>query len=123
MDAVEYLRAKARMTLANEDGACALGCHKCPIGKMNNGRNMYCQYFERLHPEDAVRTVKGWIDKHPVKTRQSEFLKMFPKARMEGKTVDIDPCQLDMRLRNSCGCKACHECREEYWLEEIDDEK
>ena len=112
MDAIEFLREWDRMCDSMDD--C---CEGCDLSKWGIG----CKEYAQKHPEDAVRTVKGWIDKHPVKTRQSEFLKMFPEARKEGKALDIDPCQLDMRLRNSCGCRACHECREEYWLAEVDD--
>ena len=113
MDAVEYLKAKARMCYSTKE------CGDCPLDKINNTDNINC--FDRYYEEEAVAIIEKWSAEHPKKTRQSEFLKMFPNARMEGKALDIDPCQLDIRLRNSCGCKACHECREEYWLEEVDE--
>ena len=120
MDAVEFLREWDRMCRAESkvDNSCGEACKSCEMDQKGIG---WCAYYVRKEPERAIKNVKDYMAKHPIKTRQSEFLKMFPNARMEGKTLDIDPCQLDMRLRNSCGCKACHECREEYWLEEVED--
>ena len=120
MDAVEYLKAKARMTKRGDGAVCNISCKDCPIGIDNNGVETNCRKLESYYPEKAVEIIEQWAKEHPKKTRQSEFLKIFPEVRMEGKTLDIDPCQLDMRLRNSCGCKACHECREEYWLAEVE---
>lgn len=30
----------------------------------------------------AIETVQEWSNEHPIKTRQSEFLKVFPNARI-----------------------------------------
>lgn len=67
----------------------------------------------------SVSNVKGWIEKHPKKTRQSEFLKAFPNAT----PFHIDPCNIDtdMAIDSKCRRKSCIECREEYWLAEVED--
>ena len=72
MDAVEYLKEKVRMCIEHR-------CRNCPLGKA--GDEQYystCRACEEEHPEEAVEVVKKWSAEHPKKTRQSEFLKMFP---------------------------------------------
>lgn len=59
---------------------------------------------------------------HPVKTRQSEFLKKFPNAVIDEDDgiLGIRPCDIDERI----GCtneKGCDGCRRKYWLAEVHD--
>lgn len=72
----------------------------------------------------AIETVQKWNDEHPIKTRQSEFLKMFPNARIRHHNsdclvLDICPALLDKRL--SCEESiSCAICQKDYWLEVIE---
>lgn len=118
MDAVEYLKAKARMTEKGASYACNIFCENCPIGIENNRTDMNCKRFEAYYPERAVEIVEKWAAEHPKKTRQSEFLKMFPNAT----PFHIDPCNVDadMAIDSKCRRKSCIECREEYWSEEVE---
>ena len=68
MDAVKFLKEKARMT--NE---CNILCDDCPV-------HAYCNHSEGKNAERMVAIVEKWAEEHPVKTRQSEFLKMFPNV-------------------------------------------
>lgn len=90
--------------------------------------NMRCAFPENVninHPERFEKTyniVEKWSDTHPVKTRQSEFLKMFPKAVIDEDNgiLCIRPCDID----ESIGCtngKGCDDCYRKYWLAEVTD--
>ena len=90
--------------------------------------NMRCAFPENVninHPERFEKTyniVEKWSDTHPVKTRQNEFLKMFPKAVIDedDRILCIRPCDID----ESIGCtngKGCDDCYRKYWLAEVTD--
>ena len=90
--------------------------------------NMRCAFPENVninHPERFKKTyniVEKWSDNHPVKTRQSEFLKMFPNAVIDEDDgiLCIRPCDID----ESIGCtngKGCDDCYRKYWLAEVTD--
>lgn len=73
--------------------------------------------------EETISKVEQWAKDHPVKTRQSEFLKKFQDAKI-GKdgVLIIYPCAVEKRLsRTKCGGMFCDDCRREYWLEEVTD--
>lgn len=123
MDAVEYLKVKARMT-----DVCGINCNECPLYERNSGLEVDCQNLESFYSEKAVEIVEKWAKEHPKKTRQSEFLKMYPNAeRFPGKEVlNFYPCIMDTResFRDE-KCERykgnCYECRKGYWNEEVDD--
>lgn len=90
--------------------------------------NMRCAFPENVninHPERFKKTyniVEKWSDTHPVNTRQSEFLKMFPNAVIDEDDgiLCIRPCDID----ESIGCtngKGCDDCYRKYWLAEVTD--
>lgn len=90
--------------------------------------NMRCAFPENVninHPERFEKTyniVEKWSDTHPVKTRQNEFLKMFPNAVIDEDNgiLCIRPCDID----ESIGCtngKGCDDCYRKYWLAEVTD--
>ena len=112
MDAVEFLKNKERMCREFES------CSKCPADDQNNGLYMTCDCLETEKPEEFVAIVEKWSAEHPVNTRQSEFLKMFPNAKIKRGGVDICPCRVDTNMK--CPVVDCNDCRKEYWLEEID---
>lgn len=72
----------------------------------------------------AVKFVEQWAAAHPVKTRQSVFLEMFPNAPIFPDTgiVKMSPCEVDAVLRGNCpGVGCCLECRKKFWLAEVED--
>ena len=116
MDAVEFLKEKERM--CNKCSACS----GCPVCKKNNGFNMDCEDLAIENPEEFVAIIEKWSVEHPVKTRQSELLKMFPGTRinLDG-VIDIDPCFFDKKIEHHCEkYDSCDDCYKEYWLSEID---
>lgn len=77
-----------------------------------------CREIDDITPEH-IEIVQKWSDEHPVKTRQSEFLKSFPKAKLlpEG-CIDICPQRVETSFL--CGDKVCSECQQEFWLQEVE---
>lgn len=72
----------------------------------------------------AVKFVERWDAEHPIKTRQSEFLKMFPDAPIYPDTglVRVSPCQVDRALCGNCPTGTnCIKCRKKFWLAEVED--
>jgi hypothetical protein len=70
-----------------------------------------------------VSTVEQWAKEHPAKTRQSEFLKLFPYARVKkanGLPI-VSPCDLDVKLAGKCEGIPCQECWKKFWLAEVED--
>ena len=121
MDAVEFLKAKIRMC-SNMDS-----CTSCGLYKEHTDCDTRCF----THPDEAVAAVEKWAAKHPIKTRQSEFLKNYPYA-YKLDTIQICPSMVDYDLFESgtYNCRSakfehsevCHECMRNYWLKEMEDE-
>lgn len=90
-------------------------CGDCPfsteIGSCNGTDSITQKHID---------IVQEWSDFHPVKTRQSEFLKMFPDATTQDGTLTINPCNLDWKTHGLCCSNNCDDCRKKYWLEEIE---
>lgn len=71
----------------------------------------------------AIRTVQKWSDEHPIKTRQSEFLKMFPNAPfLNGENVALNLCPKDLDSTFQCIApnRSCLNCKCEYWMAEVE---
>lgn len=105
MDAIEFVLAVGRM---NEQG-------------VPKKRFIYpCAGQETGSPEEVVAEVEEWAEDHPIKTRQSEFLKLFPYARVKkanGLPI-VSPCDLDVKLADKCKGIPCQECWKKFWLAE-----
>lgn len=125
MDALEYEKARIRMcnTMILKEG----GCEACPLYDGLKHRCMIPAAAVSKHDEDALKKnidkVIKWAKDHPAKTRQSEFLKMFPNApinRSDG-ILCIDPCAIDCTQKdNKKYCNmTCTACRKDYWNEEV----
>ena len=106
MDAVEFIKQVRRM------------------GKQKG--EAICFKLEEIDTE-IVERVEQWAKEHPVKTRQSEFLKMYPDAKIgEDGLPYIAPCQLDVGLihgesKKDCEDRGiCNKCRRDFWLKEIE---
>ena len=117
MDAVEYVKQRKRMCdyYAN--------CGDCPAVQYEE-----CSSLNGI--ANLVPIVEQWAKEHPVKTRQSEFLKMFPNARIESDGMpSICPIVVDKRCYNKdddalcCFVRdeeKCRKCRRDFWLKEIE---
>ena len=78
-----------------------------------------CYSFIKNDTQEAIEIVQKWSDQNPIKTRQSEFLKMFPEAKLDDYDILIlKPCMIDVTCQRNGIC--CADCREEYWLAEVE---
>lgn len=114
MDAMEFGKQLDRICKSHSCESCPLGGGKCSIRYI--GRN----------GESVVKIVEEWAKDHPVKTRQSEFLKIFPKAIVSDGAIALCPQFYCVTLLGTdfTGCKTancanCAKCRREYWLTEV----
>lgn len=108
MDAVECMKAVTRMLKS--------GTIDCAIQK-------YISAQKKNDYEGMVEAAEQWAAAHPVKTRQSEILKMFPGAaidEMDG-CLTLNPCNFYPKMREECSGRKCYDCRREFWLAEVED--
>lgn len=117
MDAVEYLKEKARMTQL-----CKIGCSNCELSSLKHSGYNDCLVFELANPEEAVAIIEKWSAEHPVKTRQSEFLKRFPNAKVNNRILQVCPRKIDTcsLSEEECRHRKCSDCYETYWLAEVE---
>lgn len=99
-----------------------IGCEKCPLHKC------HCATYRGLTDfAYAYDAVSAWSDSHPIKTRQSEFLKKFPKAKVRDGVISLCPQFYCITLLGAdfTGCTPgdCAKCLREYWLSAIDESK
>ena len=113
MDAVEYLKALGRLC---NNYLCG---DNCPL--IDSCDDESDDGYVR-----KVQMVEQWAKAHPVKTRQSEFLKQWPDAEVgDDGYPSVAPCQLykdiEEKDENGVCCKncGCAECRRDFWLKEI----
>ena len=106
MDAVEFIKQVRRM--GKERGEAI------------------CFKLEEIDVE-IVEQVEQWAKEHPVKTRQSEMLKLFPEASvLYGDYLNICPAQISSECRDkeTGGCHDpgmdCGKCKRDFWLKEIE---
>lgn len=69
----------------------------------------------------AVKFVERWDAEHPVKTRQSEFLKLFPNAQTDSGCLNACPMDVFGNTGIDCNKRTCFECKKEFWLAEVED--
>ena len=127
MDAVEFLEKRNRMCGALDDECTDKDGTLCPLLVAARKVGKGCYGYTKSHPAEAVAIVERWAKEHPRKTRQSEFLKMFPRVDMTADGV-IAFCPENMDSTFVCPIKErdcydpeCGDCRKKYWLEEVEE--
>ena len=114
MDAVEYVKQRERMC------DYYVNCGDCPAGNYEG-----CASLSEI--PNMVPIVEKWAKEHVAKTRQSEFLKMWPDAEISDDGLPtVAPCQLNVELLQCESQKDCEDrgvcgkCRRDFWLKEIE---
>ena len=109
MEAVEFLEQLKKRSKSNPD---------------YYGEELNIAHIE---PISLVSQVEQWAAEHPVKTRQSEFLKQWPEAKLKQDGV-ITICPLDVspayrEKDGSCAIRSgsCADCKRQFWLAEVED--
>lgn len=120
MDAVKFIEERDRMCKS-----FGVSCQGCPA--FGAGEDVLCCAVEKESPLDAtarIAIVEEWSITHPRKTRQSEFLKMFPNPALDSDgVIAIQPCEVIVdACKDSNGNKRtnCWACRREFWMQEIE---
>lgn len=123
MDAKEFIRTHKR--ICKKYGNACEGCPLLDKGCYSTSTSIILP--EELD-ENIVDLVEKWVKENPIKTRQSEFLKMFPNASVIANgTLGICPKSLDKDRKcfYSIGYDNnkfvdCIGCRNKFWFEEVD---
>ena len=108
MDALEFIKAIKQMLSA---------------GANNSTVQKYISAYKKNDCEGMVKAAEQWAAEHPAKTRQSEFLKLFPGADV-GETdgcLTLNPCNVYEKMRKECGRLKCSECRKAFWSAEVEE--
>lgn len=114
MEALKFLQETHRMCGMREN------CDNCPV------KDIYCDMTkEKYDFAKFVEIVEKWSSEHPVKTRQSELLKMFPNAATFSygtySICDICPAKVDETIECDIGREdGCYDCKRKYWLTEVE---
>ncbi len=126
MDAVKFLKEEDRMCDKYKYSS-DYTCSDCPCHSKRNGTDEICISLRKTDPAKYVEIVEKWSKEHPEKTRQSEFLQMFPNAELNTDGIlTVAPCIVDKNyIRSAEGKEKCYKendcigCRKEYWLKEV----
>ena len=116
MNAIEYIKTLRKLCKSQE---------RCSGCVLYDKEDKCCILNISEYTEKSVQIVEQWAKEHPIKTRQSEFLRMFPKATICNNVLSLCPkfyC-LNFLGTDFQECKAtnCDKCRCEYWLAEVTD--
>lgn len=81
-----------------------------------------CKYINKTIDEypcsECKRSYEDKFEPKPKKTRQDEFLEMFPNVEMVDSVITICPKRIDGKF-NRC-TYSCIECHKDYWLQEVE---
>ena len=118
MDAKEFAYSLRRLC-KYYGGVCSYGGEDkervCPLNNYN------CHTIQNMEDE-VFDIVEQWVEQHPEKqkkTKQSEFLKMFPNAKMWTDDKFLKACPKDLDSTKECS-SLCYDCCKKYWGEEIE---
>ncbi len=112
MDALEFIKAIKQMLRA---------------GANNSTVQKYISAYKKNDCEGMVKAAEQWAAEHPVKTRQSEFLKLFPGAApTKDGVLSICPNAFSPVYKDERGlCKwhyaDCDNCCRQFWLAEVEE--
>lgn len=97
-DNFDYLGELVRMCSLNPE------CNECPLGLSDGCCTAKPYSIVRQKSLDTVRElIKEWSDEHPVKTRSTEFKKMYPNVKVdEDGYPTICPNELDRTFKGAC---------------------
>lgn len=119
-DNFDYLGELIRMCSVNPE------CNQCPLGLSDGCCTAKPYSIVRHKSLDTVRElIKEWSEKHPVKTRATEFKKMHPNCKVDADGYPtLCPSHLNRLFHEICfdhpvNRDECDECRQKYWSEEI----
>ena len=108
MDAKEFLKCFIRYCNNTSCDNCVMIADGCYPGAITD--------IDRL-----IDKVERWSKNNPIKTHQSEFLKLFPNAEInDDGALGVRPCIVNDDIECVGAGKDCDDCRRQYWLTEVD---
>lgn len=124
MDAVEYIKEAKR--ICKSRSVCKSVSGKCPLLDENGHCTAtadICAADIIEKTEKSVHIVEQWAKDNPIKTRQSEFLRMFPKAEIKDDYLWMCPKYInyDYNPEENCHEISCSDCKRKFWLTEVTD--
>lgn len=98
--------------------------NSCP---MESAADCFMSKYPEEWPDrsEIEPAIDKWIEDHPITTRQSELLKIFPKATkmvMDNNEVVVAICPRtvdDTFDKSTCARVSCVTCQKEYWSQEM----
>lgn len=81
----------------------------------------YNDYRTARDNAGAVKFVERWTVAHPAKTRQSEFLKHYPDAKILSGCLNACPRNVFGDIEINCNAQPCYECKKAFWLAEVEE--
>ena len=123
MNALEFMKYVKKMCaqygVENQKHAF---CQGCPALTEEDEICIANFQFDSCIPDKVVEAVEKYAKENPIKTRNSEFLKYYPNAIHSEGVFFICPKWFDINYNpcNGCGKTYCNDCKEEYWMEEIE---
>ncbi len=106
MDAVLFLKEKARMT-----NDCSISCIECPLCLASNELDITCSDLENKHSKEVVEIVEKWSRENPVKNMMNDFFEKFPNAPKKNNNEPwCCPHHCGYAEDNSCNVTGCLEC-------------
>lgn len=123
MDTKKFFKDLNRMceTLSDEDKCSNEGC---PIYKkyyIPSYDSQSCYHAVCRHSEEIIDIVEQWAKDNPIKTRQSELLKIFPNVERDEEGVAIIcPKRIDTNFKCRTNNAKCSQCCKDYWSKEIE---
>lgn len=113
MDAIKFMTEYQRMCTSYGR------CEDCPLKADKPCCEMPYRYTKELS-SNLIKVVDDWSDNHPVVTRADLFKKIYPNAATGPSGVLlICPSELDLNFRCEEQQTGCLECRQKYWLKEV----
>lgn len=115
MDAVEFVKTVNRLCKN-------LRCKECPVYKEGICTIGFDDYSVKSI-EETVSKVEQWAKDNPIKTRQSEFLKIFPNVQIQDDVIQVCPKAISCNYRSKENCYEinCLDCKRKFWLAEVTD--
>lgn len=148
-DEILRIATESNEAPAMEDGmltACrSLSCKECDFNEdncvtsffnwlyENDGEQEFtcssCKYASKDEKEypcsECSRGYTDLFELKPKKTRQSEFLKLFPNASVtHSGLLGVKPCTFEGRnfIKQKCDLYAtCLDCQKDYWFQEVEE--
>jgi hypothetical protein len=113
MDALEFIKAIKQMLRAEAN---------------NSTVQKYISAYKKNDCEGMVKAAEQWAAAHPIKTRQSEFLKQWPEAALsKDGAIAICPLAISAAYRHGNGAcnkdnsDTCADCKRQFWSAEVEE--